>query len=82
MTIQYLDIPFLIGKFSLLLFNLCFYCSRYNYCREIVTADFMERQDLRGKIGGEGSIVQIDESKFGKRKYNRGRIIEDIGYWE
>ena len=31
------------------------------------------------KIGGEGEIVKIDESKFGKQKYNVGRVIE--GQW-
>jgi len=30
-------------------------------------------------IGGEGTIVEIDEAKFGKRKYHRGRMIE--GQW-
>lgn len=31
------------------------------------------------KIGGLGKIVEIDESKFGKRKYHRGHHIE--GQW-
>lgn len=30
-------------------------------------------------IGGEGQIVEIDEAKMGKRKYNKGRVIE--GQW-
>lgn len=31
------------------------------------------------KIGGVGKIVEIDESKFGKRKYGRGHYVE--GQW-
>ena len=31
------------------------------------------------KIGGVGTVVELDESKFGKRKYHRGRMVE--GTW-
>ncbi|EFN66847.1 hypothetical protein EAG_08499, partial [Camponotus floridanus] len=30
-------------------------------------------------IGGEGEIVEIDEAKIGKRKNNKGRLVE--GQW-
>ena len=31
------------------------------------------------KIGGPGKIIEIDESKFGRRKYNKGHHVD--GQW-
>ena len=31
-------------------------------------------------IGEQGVEVKIDESKFGKRKFHRGRVVEAIGF--
>jgi hypothetical protein len=45
------------------------------YLRELV-ADSLEEEDI--VIGGEGIVVELDESKFGKRKYNRGHHVEGV----
>ncbi len=41
-------------------------------CTEIIKFD-------RERIGVPGKIVELDESKFGKRKNNKGRLVE--GQW-
>jgi hypothetical protein len=46
------------------------------YFRQLVGAT-LEFDDTI--IGGQGIVVEIDESKFGKRKYNRGHSVE--GMW-
>ena len=46
----------------------------YNYCQE-VCADRIMKQHAR-PIGSPGTTVEIDESKFDKMKYHKGRYIE------
>ena len=44
-----------------------------SFCREVCEIELFENSV---KIRGEGKVVQIDESKFGKRKYHRGHHVE------
>lgn len=49
----------------------------FSYCREVCSEILFK--DGNTVVGGPGCIVEIDEAKFGKRKYNRGRVVE--GQW-
>jgi hypothetical protein len=51
-------------------------CDWFRFCRDVVL-DFVESKSEM--IGGEGKVVEIDESKFGKRKYHRGHYVK--GQW-
>ncbi len=48
----------------------------FMFHREICESEIL---DSSQPIGGPGVTVQIDESKFGKRKFNRGRKVD--GQW-
>ena len=48
----------------------------YNFIRHICIQYFIDHPAV---IGGPGKEVEIDESKFGKQKYNRGRVVK--GHW-
>ncbi|XP_071576882.1 uncharacterized protein [Temnothorax nylanderi] len=47
-----------------------------NFCRELLMQWVTDHQQ---QIGGRGIIVEIDEAKLGRRKHNKGRIVE--GQW-
>ena len=48
----------------------------YKFVRDICAEYFLAHPAV---IGGPNIEVEIDESKFGKRKYNRGRVVMDTG---
>ena len=47
----------------------------YMFCRE-VCVQVLEKESVQ--IGGPGEIVEIYESKFGKRKYNKEKRVEGV----
>ncbi|KZS04740.1 Uncharacterized protein APZ42_032246 [Daphnia magna] len=47
----------------------------YNFCREVSEDVVINNSE---KIGGIGFTVEIDESKFGKRKYNQGKRVGGV----
>ena len=48
----------------------------FNFAREVCATILFQTNEV---LGGEGKVIEIDESKFGKRKYNRGRRVD--GCW-
>jgi transposase-like protein len=50
-------------------------CDFQMHFRQLVAENLREVGTV---IGGEGITVEIDESKLGKRKYNRGHHVEGV----
>ena len=47
----------------------------YNFIRDVCAQYFLDHPTT---IGGDWVEVEIDESKFGKRKYHHGRYVEGL----
>lgn len=50
-------------------------CSYYSYFENLIADLVAEHHE---KIGGPGVIVEIDESKYGSRKYYKGHRVEGV----
>jgi len=48
-----------------------------SFCREVCIFWLQKHCTV---LGGPGVVVEIDEAKFGKRKYNRGRWLDGNGF--
>jgi hypothetical protein len=47
----------------------------YSYCRQVC---FEVLESTNEMLGGEGLIVEVDEAKFGKRKFHRDRRVDGV----
>jgi transposase-like protein len=47
----------------------------YRHFRQLATSALREENQI---IGGPGIVVEIDETKLGKRKYNRGHRVDGV----
>ena len=45
----------------------------YNFCRDVCRQYFLDNPVT---IGGPDKVLEIDKSKFGRRKYNHGRVVD------
>lgn len=50
-------------------------CAYYKYFRQLVSSAVSEESQI---IGGDNIVVEIDETKLGKRKYNRGHRVDGV----
>ena len=53
----------------------------YNFCRDVCSISKVLLENPF-HFGGEGNVVEIDETKLGgKRKYGRGRLYSGLDMW-